>query len=86
MGTVIPIAIGRALTDIEIEYLIDAVATKGCADREQATALRRQGVHAAAAVWERQAVVADKLGDLLMESTSIEAYRWPARVIAHQAP
>ncbi len=75
MGRAAPIAIGRALTEIEIEYLIDAVAAKGCADREQATTLRRQGGHAVAAAWERQAVVADRLGNLLMESTSIEAYR-----------
>ena len=75
MGTVVPFAKGRALTDIEIEYLIDAVADKGCADREQATALRRQGLDAVGAAWERQAAVADRLGNLLMESTSIEAYR-----------
>jgi hypothetical protein len=75
MGRAAPIAIGRALTAIEIEYLIDAVAAKGCADRKRATALRRQGVPAVAAAWERQAIVADRLGNLLMESTSIEAYR-----------
>ena len=75
MGTVVPFAKRRVLTDIEIEYLIDAVAAKGSADRKQAIALRRQGVHAVAAAWERQAVVADRLGNLLMESTSIEAYR-----------
>lgn len=85
MGRAAPIAIGRSLTDIEIEYLIDAVAAKGSADRERATALRRQGGHAVAAAWERQAVVADRLGKLLMESTSIEAYRWPVHVVVHQA-
>jgi hypothetical protein len=75
MGRAAPIVIGRALTEIEIEYLIDAVADKGRADRDLATTLRGQGAHAVAAVWERQAVVADRLGDLLMKSTSIEAYR-----------
>jgi hypothetical protein len=75
MGRAAPIAIGRSLTAIEIEYLIEAVAAKGSADRERATALRRQGIPVVAAAWERQAVVADKLGDLLMESTSIEAYQ-----------
>ncbi len=76
MGTVVPFAKKwRALTDVEIEYLIDAVAAKGSADRKQAATLRRQGVHAVAAAWDRQAVVADRLRNLLVESRSIEAYR-----------
>ena len=77
MGRAAPIAIGRALTEIEIEYLIDAVAAKGSADRMQAIALRCHGVHVVAAAWDRQAVVADRLGNLLMESTSIEAVSAP---------
>ena len=76
MGTVVPFAKKwRALTDVEIEYLIDAVAAKGSGDRKQATSQRRQGDHAMAAAWERQAAVADRLVNLLMESRSIEAYR-----------
>ena len=77
MGTVVPFAKRRALTDIEIECLIDAVAAKGSADRMQAIALRCHGVHVVAAAWDRQAVVADRLGNLLMESTSIEAVSAP---------